>query len=131
MDDGAAWAGTVALLGVARRRASSPRVLRSGSSADPGPLLALAELEAGADAVGRPSRSRRPVVELRSRPRHGATVAATRRLAAEKSTAEEGRDIDLAMLVVGLIFCSVASARSPKFMLARPPHAATAAASWR
>jgi hypothetical protein len=28
-------------------------------------------------------------------------------LAAEKSTAEEGRDIIVAMLVVGLIFCSV------------------------
>lgn len=28
-------------------------------------------------------------------------------LAAEKSTAEEGRDIIIAMLVVGLIFCSV------------------------
>ena len=28
-------------------------------------------------------------------------------LAAEKSTAEEGRDIILSMLVVGLIFCSV------------------------
>jgi hypothetical protein len=27
--------------------------------------------------------------------------------AAEKSTAEEGRDIIVAMLVVGLIFCSV------------------------
>ncbi len=28
-------------------------------------------------------------------------------LAAEKSTAEEGRDIIVSMLVVGLIFCSV------------------------
>ena len=28
-------------------------------------------------------------------------------LAAEKTTAEEGRDIIVAMLVVGLIFCSV------------------------
>jgi hypothetical protein len=28
-------------------------------------------------------------------------------LAAEKSTAEEGRDIIVAMLVVGLVFCSV------------------------
>jgi hypothetical protein len=28
-------------------------------------------------------------------------------LAAEKSTAEEGRDIIIAMLIVGLIFCSV------------------------
>jgi hypothetical protein len=28
-------------------------------------------------------------------------------LAAEKSTAEEGRDIIIAMLVVGLVFCSV------------------------
>jgi hypothetical protein len=28
-------------------------------------------------------------------------------LAAEKSTAEEGRDIIIAMLVTGLIFCSV------------------------
>ena len=28
-------------------------------------------------------------------------------LAAEKSTADEGRDIIVAMLVVGLIFCSV------------------------
>ena len=27
--------------------------------------------------------------------------------AAEKSTAEEGRDVVIAMLVVGLIFCSV------------------------
>ena len=28
-------------------------------------------------------------------------------LAAEKSTAEEGRDVIIAMLIVGLIFCSV------------------------
>jgi len=28
-------------------------------------------------------------------------------LAAEKSTAEEGRDIIVSMLVVGLVFCSV------------------------
>jgi hypothetical protein len=28
-------------------------------------------------------------------------------LAAEKSTAEEGRDIIISMLVVGLVFCSV------------------------
>jgi hypothetical protein len=28
-------------------------------------------------------------------------------LAAEKTTAEEGRDIIIAMLIVGLIFCSV------------------------
>ncbi|MGH3041534.1 MAG: hypothetical protein ACRDNG_07325 [Gaiellaceae bacterium] len=36
----------------------------------------------------------------------GATLTAVV-LAAEKSTAEEGRDIIVGMLVVGLIFCSV------------------------
>jgi hypothetical protein len=35
------------------------------------------------------------------------SALATLVLAAEKSTAEEGRDIIVAMLVVGLIFCSV------------------------
>ena len=51
-DDGAAWAGTVSLLGARDGRLESARAgLRLG--ADSSSLLALAELEAGADAVGR------------------------------------------------------------------------------
>jgi hypothetical protein len=50
--DGAAWAATVAVLG-----ADDPRLERGRAAlrleADAGTLLALAELEAGADAVGR------------------------------------------------------------------------------
>jgi len=49
--DGAAWAGTVSLLGSGDRRLENARAaLRlNGDSA---PLLALAELEAGTGAVG-------------------------------------------------------------------------------
>ena len=51
-DDGAAWAGTVSLLGARDGRLESARAgLRLG--ADSSSLLALAELEAGPDAVGR------------------------------------------------------------------------------
>ena len=50
--DGAAWAGTVALLGAGDGRLEHARaVLRLDR--DPGPLLALAEREAGAEALGR------------------------------------------------------------------------------
>jgi hypothetical protein len=50
--DGAAWAGTVGLLGAADGRLERARAsLRL--EADAGPLLALAELESGEDAVGR------------------------------------------------------------------------------
>jgi hypothetical protein len=48
--DGAAWAGTVSALGAHDGRLEAARLaLRLGG--DPAPLLALAELEAGADAV--------------------------------------------------------------------------------
>jgi hypothetical protein len=48
--DGAAWAGTAALLGTGDVRLETGRAaLRV--QADPAPLLAVAELEAGADAV--------------------------------------------------------------------------------
>jgi hypothetical protein len=50
--DGAAWAGTVSALGSGDARLEAARLaLRLGS--DPAPLLALAELESGADAVDR------------------------------------------------------------------------------
>jgi hypothetical protein len=50
--DGAAWAGTVALLGAGDGRLESARAsLRLGG--DPGPLLALAELESSPNAVER------------------------------------------------------------------------------
>ena len=50
--DGAAWAGTVSLLGVADGRLENARAaLRLGR--DPAPLLALAQLEAGEEAVER------------------------------------------------------------------------------
>jgi hypothetical protein len=50
--DGAAWAGTVSALGAGDARLEAARLaLRLGG--DPAPLLALAELEAGADAVER------------------------------------------------------------------------------
>ena len=50
--DGAAWAGTVALLGVGDGRLEHARAaLRLDR--DPRPLLALAELEAGSEDVGR------------------------------------------------------------------------------
>jgi hypothetical protein len=50
--DGAAWAGTVSALGSGDARLEAGRLaLRLGS--DPAPLLALAELESGADAVDR------------------------------------------------------------------------------
>jgi hypothetical protein len=50
--DGAAWAGTVGLLGVADGRLETARAaLRLDG--DAAPLLALAELEAGEEAVGR------------------------------------------------------------------------------
>jgi hypothetical protein len=50
--DGAAWAGTVGVLGAGDSRLEEARAaLRLGG--DPGPLLALAELEAGTEAVGR------------------------------------------------------------------------------
>jgi hypothetical protein len=50
--DGAAWAGTVSALGAADPRLEAARLaLRLGG--DPAPLLALAELEAGAGAVER------------------------------------------------------------------------------
>ena len=49
--DGPAWAGTAALLGCGDGRLENARAaLRLNG--DPGPLLALAELEAGGDAVG-------------------------------------------------------------------------------
>ena len=48
--DGAAWAGTVSLLGVQDGRLENARAaLRLDR--DPAPLLALAELEAGEEAV--------------------------------------------------------------------------------
>jgi hypothetical protein len=50
--DGAAWAGTVSLLGSGDGRLESARAALRVDR-DPGPLLALAELEAGEDAVGR------------------------------------------------------------------------------
>ena len=50
--DGAAWAGTVSLLGAADGRLENARAaLRLDH--DPAPLLALAELEAGEEAVAR------------------------------------------------------------------------------
>ena len=50
--DGAAWAGTVALLGAGNRRLEHARAaLRLDR--DPGPLLALAERKAGPETVGR------------------------------------------------------------------------------
>lgn len=50
--DGAAWAGTVALLGSGDRRLENSRAaLRLND--DPAPLLALAELQAGPDSVER------------------------------------------------------------------------------
>jgi hypothetical protein len=50
--DGAAWAGTVALLGAGDDRLETARTaLRFGG--DPGPLLLLAELEMGTEAVRR------------------------------------------------------------------------------
>jgi hypothetical protein len=50
--DGAAWAGTVGMLGVADGRLETARAaLRLDG--DAAPLLALAELEAGEEAVGR------------------------------------------------------------------------------
>lgn len=50
--DGAAWAGTVSVLGRGDPRLGDARAaLRVGG--DPAPLLALAELEAGVEAVGR------------------------------------------------------------------------------
>ena len=50
--DGAAWAGTVSLLGAADGRLEAARAaLRLDR--DPGPLLALAQLEAGEDTVER------------------------------------------------------------------------------
>jgi len=50
--DGAAWAGTVALLGAADPRLEDARAALRRRR-DPGQLLALAELEAGAATVGR------------------------------------------------------------------------------
>ena len=50
--DGAAWAGTVSLLGAADGQLEAARAaLRLDR--DPGPLLALAQLEAGEDTVAR------------------------------------------------------------------------------
>ena len=45
-------------------------------------------------------------------------------LAAEKSTAEEGRDVIIAMLIVGLIFCSViALGQFGRTRMSQPPRA--------
>jgi hypothetical protein len=50
--DGAAWAGTVALVGADDGRLEAARAALRRDR-DPGPLLALAQLEAGEDGVGR------------------------------------------------------------------------------
>jgi hypothetical protein len=50
--DGAAWAGTVALVGADDGRLEAARAALRRDR-DPEPLLALAQLEAGEDAVGR------------------------------------------------------------------------------
>jgi hypothetical protein len=50
--DGVAWAGGVAALGTGDPRLETGREALRGHG-DPAPLLALAELEAGADAVAR------------------------------------------------------------------------------
>ena len=49
--DGPAWAGTAALLGCGDGRLENARAALRVNG-DPGPLLALAELEAGGYAVG-------------------------------------------------------------------------------